>query len=66
MGSKGIKRRKPARHLAKVGTPEERQQAIRQQQRDVFGAGGGRIIGVAVAVLFALAILAFVLWGVVR
>jgi hypothetical protein len=66
MGSKGIKRRKPTHHLAKVGTPEARAESVRQEQREVFGTGGGRLAGVAIAVLFALAIFGFVLWGVVR
>jgi hypothetical protein len=38
MGSKGSKARKPAHHLPKVGSPENRAYEHRTEQREVFGS----------------------------
>jgi len=38
MGSKGSKARKPARHLPKVGSSENRAYEHRTESREVFGS----------------------------
>ena len=63
MGSSGLKR-KGRTHLPKVGTPAEKEYALRQAERDVIGNfgihGRGPIFWIAVVVIAAIAILGVV------
>jgi hypothetical protein len=52
MGSKGSRSRKPARHLPRVGSPENRAYEHRTERRDVFGSWPVWIVlGVLVLIL---------------
>jgi len=59
MGSSG-KKRKDRHPLPKVGTPQERRYAVRQEQRDVAGNfgihGKGWVFWTALVMIFALGI----------
>lgn len=71
MGSSGSKKRKPTKHLPKVGTPQERAWEAREARHDVSHAMGGPgtgagsrvlywVIGVIVVIGLALAIVALI------
>ena len=57
MGSSG-KKRKDQHHLPKVGTPQERRYAVKQEERDVAGnfgiRGKGWVFWTALVVIFAI------------
>ncbi len=76
MGSKGSKPRKPShsQHLPKVGSPEENQKALHEEQEAVLGQFGLRhassgtkvVVGTVVTLLVIGAILGLLLLIVFR
>ena len=71
MGSSGSKKRKPTKHLPKVGTPQERSWEANEARHDVTHAMGGPssgtgskvlywIVGAIVVIGLAMAIIALI------
>lgn len=71
MGSSGNKKRKPTKHLPKVGTPQERAWESHEVRHDVTHAMGGPgsgagskavywVIGAVVVIGLAMAIIALI------
>ena len=71
MGSSGSKKRKPTKHLPKVGTPQERAWEAHEARHDVTHAMGGPgsgagskvvywLIGAVVVIGLAMAIVALI------